>query len=170
MVYEQRAARLAHFFSYIPFSRGYLLTGSVAAGTAHMGSDIDIIAISHPEFVWFHRGMLFVALSLTGLRRTRTKRAGRMCVNASYASTNNAPNHSRTLLLWGGASPLRLVEHLLCATGVAWLCERIARASISRFITTSFSCHLAHPDTVLTMDAREIEYYPPRETASSLHS
>ena len=162
--YHAKAKRGVSLLSYIPFSRAYLLTGSVARGSAQKESDIDIIAVAHAKFVWLHRALLFIFLFLVRLRRTRNNRAGRICICASVNSL--AKDHftarPHDILLWQGKPTLYALERILIYLRAAHVGEFFARRTISFYILRQFKSHRGRPDTVLRLDKGVIEYYPPR--------
>jgi len=166
--YTRRAFRCALLLSYIPFSRAYFLTGSVAKERADMKSDIDIVALTREHYVWLHRAILFIFLSLLGMRRTKKRRGGKICISASLSKESEVSLLTPTLIpLWRGTSRLTLLEDVLVFTRLGLLADYMARYSISYYIMRRFANVKAHPDTVIRMSRHHIEYYPPRTDSSA---
>src|SRR3989344_157548 len=86
----QRATRIS---ALVPFTRAVFLSGSYASGGARADSDVDLIFIVAPGRVWTHRFFLEVISRVTCARRTKTKKAGRMCfalsMSGAYATLPN---------------------------------------------------------------------------------
>ena len=156
------AARLKH----IPFSRALFLSGSVARGSSSSNSDIDIVVVSAERYVWLHRVLLFVALTLLGIRRTRRARAGRICINASVGESrlpHLLARRQALIPLWkrayAGRSP---AEFLLHYSAFACLGNHISRYFSTAYVRWRMRSKLHHPDTVIRLTTDWIEYYPPR--------
>ena len=60
--YEKRAQFWARILSYAPGVRAIFLSGSLPQSTAHQGSDIDFLFITHPGWLSRSRFCVFVIL------------------------------------------------------------------------------------------------------------
>lgn len=158
-----RAQRWARLLLFIPFSHTYLLTGSVAQGSAHAEGDIDLVVVAQKNYVWLHRAILFIVLFLTGMRRTTKNRRNKFCIAASFAcGASWSTSLSLPLQSLARRAHTNALERILIASGVAWLGEQIARRSIGWYVTSRLAHIAAHPDTVLDLGAHHIVYFPPR--------
>ena len=61
--------------------RGISLAGSQAMGLQRATSDIDLLIITDPRFMWLGRTFLTIYFQLLGLRRHGKKIANRFCLN-----------------------------------------------------------------------------------------
>jgi len=66
---------------FIPFVRGVAIGGSHTLGKAKKDSDIDLLIILDPEFLWLGRILVTGYFHLTGHRRYGDKIANRFCLN-----------------------------------------------------------------------------------------
>ena len=168
MSLTKKAEKVANYLMFVPFGRAYLLTGSVANETANSTSDIDINIIARDNFVWLHFALAFIFLSLLGVRRTKNKRTGRVCVNSLVGESEYVETKKifEGKFLYGGKSRLFLLEQALVYSGVAHFLELIAKKSISAYINNSFKKYRENPDTVLVLTPNKIKYFPPRAVRS----
>lgn len=85
LVYRNRRdtliRRYVPFLRYIPFVRGVAIGGSHTLGKAKRDSDIDLLMILDPEFLWLGRILVTGYFHLTGHRRHHHKIANRFCLN-----------------------------------------------------------------------------------------
>ena len=86
-LYFRRATRVALVLAGLPFVRFVGLTGSVARGTAHEGSDIDFFIVANPGRLFTVRLLVSLFVHLFGLRRHGQKISGRICLNR-YQTTD----------------------------------------------------------------------------------
>jgi len=73
--------RYVPWLRYIPFVRGVAIGGSHTLGKAKKDSDIDLLMILDPEFLWLGRILVTGYFQLTGHRRHHQKIANRFCLN-----------------------------------------------------------------------------------------
>ena len=66
---------------HLPFVRGVALAGSQAMGQEKPGSDIDLLIITAPGFLWLARTLVTGYLQILGKRRHGQKIANRFCLN-----------------------------------------------------------------------------------------
>ncbi len=66
---------------YVPFLRGMALVGSQALGLPRASSDIDVLIIVEPRFMWLARLFVTCYFQITGVRRHGDKVANRFCPN-----------------------------------------------------------------------------------------
>src|SRR5258708_7444086 len=78
---ERRIRSFAFFLRHIPFVRGAALGGSQAMGQQKPASDIDLLIITHPKFLWLARTLVTAYFQLVGKRRHGDFIANRFCLN-----------------------------------------------------------------------------------------
>jgi hypothetical protein len=78
---ERRIRRYAKFLQYIPFVRGVGLAGSQALGLQRRESDIDLLIITEPGWMWLPRTLVTAYFHVLGVRRHGQKIADRFCLN-----------------------------------------------------------------------------------------
>ncbi len=66
---REHARRLINLLRFVPGLRLVALTGSVAAGNAHEGDDIDLFFITAPHTLWLVRPLVIFLISLLFRRR-----------------------------------------------------------------------------------------------------
>ncbi len=76
-----RAKAAARIMSWIPFLKSIIVCNSVGAERASTKSDIDLLIITAPGYVWFVRFWCNVLLRLTGRRTYGVHTAGRVCLS-----------------------------------------------------------------------------------------
>lgn len=85
LIYRKKRDALIHryvpWLKYIPFVRGVAIGGSHTLGKAKKDSDIDLLMILDPEFLWLGRILVTGYFQLTGHRRHHQKVANRFCLN-----------------------------------------------------------------------------------------
>lgn len=96
LVREKLIRRFIPPIKYIPFVRGVGLLGSQALGQQKPGSDIDLLIIVDPKFLWLARFLVSTYFQLIGLRRHGEKVANRFCLN-HYLIENTILNQDRNL-------------------------------------------------------------------------
>lgn len=74
--------------SIVPFSRMFLLAGSLACGNPKTKSDIDIIIIAQRNYVWLNRFLLEITTRLLGRRRKGNQTEDRFCFSYSFENLN----------------------------------------------------------------------------------
>lgn len=74
--------RYLWLLALVPFSRMFLLAGSLACGSPRTGSDIDIIVVARSGRVWLNRILIEAATRLVGQRRGR-RTQNKFCFNCS---------------------------------------------------------------------------------------
>lgn len=78
---EKRIKRYAGFLRHIPFVRGAGLGGSQALGQQKSNSDIDLLIITGPKFMWLARTLVSFYFQIFGVRRHQKITANRFCLN-----------------------------------------------------------------------------------------
>jgi len=85
LVYRKKRDQLIKTYvpwvRFIPFVRGLAIGGSHTLGKAKKDSDIDLLVILDPEFMWLGRILVTGYFHLTGHRRYGSKIANRFCLN-----------------------------------------------------------------------------------------
>ena len=74
---------------YLPFVRGAALAGSQAMGQEKPGSDIDLLIITAPGFLWLARTLVTGYLQILGKRRYGQNIANRFCLNHYLAGAKS---------------------------------------------------------------------------------
>jgi hypothetical protein len=67
--------------AFIPFVRGVALAGSQALGQQRAESDIDLLVITEPDWLWLPRTVVTAYFQIRGIRRHGKKIANRVCLN-----------------------------------------------------------------------------------------
>lgn len=80
----------------IPFVRGIALAGSQALGQQRKTSDIDLLIITDPNYMWTARTLLMIWFQIFGVRRHGNKTANRFCLN-HYLSNPREVDAERNL-------------------------------------------------------------------------
>ena len=78
---ERRIRRFIGGLRFLPFVRRAALAGSQAQGVQKSDSDIDLLIIVEPEFLWLGRTAVTAYFQILGLRRHGKKIANRFCLN-----------------------------------------------------------------------------------------
>lgn len=78
---EKIIKRYIRLVKYIPFIRGVALGGSQAMGLQKENSDIDLLIITDPEFMWLGRTLITAYFQILGKRRHGEKIKNRFCLN-----------------------------------------------------------------------------------------
>ncbi|MBL8031345.1 MAG: nucleotidyltransferase domain-containing protein [Candidatus Doudnabacteria bacterium] len=65
----------------VPFVRGVALAGSQALGLQKAESDIDLLVITEPKWLWLPRTLVTAYFQILGIRRHGTNIANRVCLN-----------------------------------------------------------------------------------------
>ncbi len=81
IIRERRIRRYVKFLKFIPFVRGVALSGSQALGLEKTDSDIDLLIITQPGFLWTARTLVTGFFQILGLRRHGSYIANRFCLN-----------------------------------------------------------------------------------------
>lgn len=105
---EKIIRRTMKGLAYIPFVRGVALAGSQALGLQKEGSDIDLLVITEPKWLWLPRTLVTAYFQMLGIRRHGDKVANRVCLNhyLSGAKTMSAGHNWYTALEYGKLRPL----------------------------------------------------------------
>jgi predicted nucleotidyltransferase len=74
--------------SLAPFSRMFLLAGSLACGNPKEKSDIDLIIVAQHNYVWLNRFFLEVIVRLLGKRRRGVQKKNNFCFSYSFENQN----------------------------------------------------------------------------------
>ncbi len=78
---EKLIRRHVRGLKYLPFIRGAALAGSQALGQSKETSDIDLLIIVSPRFLWLGRTFATVYFQVLGKRRHGQKITNRFCLN-----------------------------------------------------------------------------------------
>ncbi len=78
---EKRIRRFSKGLAYIPFVRGVALAGSQALGLQRKESDIDVLIITLPGWLWLPRTLITAYFQFLGIRRHGAYIANRVCLN-----------------------------------------------------------------------------------------
>jgi predicted nucleotidyltransferase len=78
---EKLIRKFARGLRHLPFVRGVALGGSQALGKQKPGSDMDLLIITDPRFMWLARTVVSVYFQVLGVRRYKNKTANRFCLN-----------------------------------------------------------------------------------------
>lgn len=78
---EKLIKKYINFLKYIPFVRGVALAGSQAMGQQKDSSDIDLLIITEPNYLWLARTLITGYFQITGKRRYNKHIANRFCLN-----------------------------------------------------------------------------------------
>ncbi len=95
IVREQRIRRTLWVLNFLPFVRGVALAGSQALGLPRKESDIDLLIITEPGWLWLPRTIVTAYFQLLGIRRHGAQVANRVCLNhyiAGYKSITHSHN------------------------------------------------------------------------------
>ena len=90
---EKLTRRYAKGLKFIPFVRGAALAGSQALGQQKADSDIDLLIITDPEFMWLARTLVTGYFQLIGKRRYGKKIANRFCLNHYIAAPKEVSDY-----------------------------------------------------------------------------
>ncbi len=110
---ERTIRRYMWAAGFLPFVRGIALAGSQALGQQRKTSDIDLLIITDPEYMWTARTFLMIYFQLLGVRRHGKKIANRVCLN-HYLGNAREVDAERNLYKAMEYAKLRLLVH--CAT------------------------------------------------------
>lgn len=78
---EKRIRKFSKGLAYIPFVRGVALAGSQALGLERAESDVDVLIITLPGWLWLPRTLITAYFQFLGIRRHGTYIANRVCLN-----------------------------------------------------------------------------------------
>lgn len=84
----------------VPFVRGVALAGSQAMGQQKEGSDIDLLIIVDPKFLWLARTGVTAYFQLLGRRRHGQKIANRFCLNHYLAGVKEIGELKNLYTAW----------------------------------------------------------------------
>ncbi len=80
-LHMKTATKAARIIRYVPFVRAVFLCNTVAMGAAQAGSDVDLFIVTAARRLWLSRLLVTVAMALTGMRRSKTDVAGKVCLS-----------------------------------------------------------------------------------------
>lgn len=105
---EKIIRRTMKGLAYVPFVRGVALAGSQALGLQKEGSDIDLLVITEPKWLWLPRTLVTAYFQVLGIRRYGNKVANRVCLNhyLSGSKAMSAGHNWYTALEYGKLRPL----------------------------------------------------------------
>ncbi len=93
---ERRIKKYIGGLRYLPFVRGAALAGSQAMGQQKQTSDIDLLIIVDPQYLWLARTAVTAYFQILGKRRHGKRVADRFCLNHYFAGVKNV-NELRNL-------------------------------------------------------------------------
>jgi hypothetical protein len=97
---EQRICSFAKGLRHLPFVRGVALAGSQAQGVQKPDSDIDLLIILEPKFLWLGRTTVTAYFQALGLRRHGKKIADRFCLNHYLAGVKTISEFRNLYTAW----------------------------------------------------------------------
>ncbi len=157
----------------VPYTRGLVLVGSLAARRAGEQSDIDLVVRVQKNRLWINRLLFLLVAAMIGRRRNRKSRSGRFCLNASLAAEKSRAEiisriHPVSIELGEGSGYAKTIrnslEFALEFSGVGPMLERAACWLLGAYIRARFERIKAHPEAILILEPNLIAYYPPRAT------
>jgi len=86
--YFKRAHLAARLLAHLPFVRLVTLINSLAMGDTEESSDIDLFIITAPKRLYLVRTLAIILLILIGLKKTRRKIQGKICLGFYLAEDN----------------------------------------------------------------------------------
>lgn len=107
---ERRIKKFVKFLKFIPFVRGVAVGGSQALGQQTESSDIDLLIITHKDFMYLARTLVSLYFQFLGLRRHGKKIRNRFCLN-HYIAGSKEVSRERNLykaMEYGRLRPLVL--------------------------------------------------------------
>ncbi len=93
---ERRISKFVPWLKHFPFIRAVALGGSQALGQPKRSSDIDLLIVVKPGFLWLVRTMVSLYFQILGLRRHGKKIANRFCLN-HYIAEQKVVDRERNL-------------------------------------------------------------------------
>ena len=90
---ERLIRRYTRGLRHLPFLRGIAVSGSQAFGQQKNTSDIDLVVITDPEYLWLGRLFITAYFQILGLRRHGKKIANRFCLNHYLGGVKALFNH-----------------------------------------------------------------------------
>jgi predicted nucleotidyltransferase len=109
---ERRIRKFIGGLKYLPFVRGAALAGSQAQGVQKSGSDIDLLIIVEPKFLWLGRTVVTAYFQTLGMRRHGKKIADRFCLNHYLAGVKTIGELRNLYTAWEYAKLRPLVYSL----------------------------------------------------------
>lgn len=97
---ERRIRRFIGGLRFLPFVRGAALAGSQAQGAQKTASDIDLLIIVDPKFLWLGRTAVTAYFQMLGLRRHGDKIANRFCLNHYLAGVKTLTELRNLYTAW----------------------------------------------------------------------
>jgi hypothetical protein len=97
---ERRIRKFIGGLKYLPFVRGAALAGSQAQGVQKPGSEIDLLIIVEPKFLWLGRTVVTAYFQVLGLRRHGKKIADRFCLNHYLAGVKTIGELKNLYTAW----------------------------------------------------------------------
>ena len=94
--YLQKAERATNVLKHIPFVRMVSVINNLSFNNCKKSSDIDLFIITAPKRLWICRTLVVALLWLLGLKKTRTKIAGKIC--CGFFITSNHLNLKKIAL------------------------------------------------------------------------
>lgn len=151
---EKIIRRTMKGLAYVPFVRGVALAGSQALGQQRAESDIDLLVITEPGWLWLPRTLVTAYFQIWGIRRHGTKIANRVCLNhyLSGAKAMSKGHNWYTALEYAKLRPL-VGAHTIASfqeANKSWMqdlfpnatpvqAERVSGSGVQRFLELLFS-------------------------------
>ena len=110
-IYRERViARHTRLLRYVPFLRSIGLVGSQALGQHKADSDIDVLVIVQPGYIWLARFFVTAYFQLAGVRRYGSHVANRFCLN-HYLAGPKALGQDRNMYTASEYAKARAIYH-----------------------------------------------------------
>lgn len=111
---EKKISKYIGALKFLPFVRGAALTGSQAMGPQRQGSDIDLLIVVEPGYLWLARTLVTAYFHVIGQRRHGAKIADRFCLNHYVAGPKKIKELQNLYTAWEYAKlrPLIGVEEV----------------------------------------------------------
>ncbi|MBI3495642.1 nucleotidyltransferase domain-containing protein [Candidatus Berkelbacteria bacterium] len=162
---RKKAQIFAKLISRVPFVRKISLTGSLAEGRAHAGSDIDFFVQTARNRLYLTRFLVTALVHITGERRYGNHVAGAICLNWFAAFDGPARQRQRHVVLWQKKGERdRLLEKIL-RSALGDFLERYAKSIQQARFTRDPRTHL--PGSMVRFSDEELGFHPPKTHSPS---
>ena len=156
----EKAKHYARIIGKLPFVERVSVTGSLAEGRQHKGSDIDFFIQVRPGRLYFTRFFVTTVIQLLGVRRHGQAVAGRICLN--WFATFDGPARQGRVhqVLWQRtSSELNLFERLLPGSFGQLLEQLAKRFQQARFRRDPRTNQLG---SQVRFSDQELGFHPPK--------
>ncbi|MBI3261429.1 nucleotidyltransferase domain-containing protein [Candidatus Berkelbacteria bacterium] len=157
----EKAKRYARIIGNLPFVEQVSLTGSLAEGRQHQGSDIDFFVQVHPGRIYFTRLLVTLVVQLLGVRRHDQAIAGRICLNWFATFDGPARQGRAHQVLWQRtSSELTFIERLLSGSLGQFLEQLAKKFQQARFARDPRTHELG---SLVRFSDEELGFHPPKQ-------